>query len=186
MLFTFLDKIVVKSLLSLISKNHLAHFVHSAPLPSESSSGDLFPTHANDPRNLEPSTSGMALAGPSTSGFSLTGPSASGMVLAGPSVSGMSLTGPSTTGLAPPGSSASSMPGMALEGGESLPGLTLGGGDSLPGELTLGDGEPLPPEIMALLAKMSSDGGEEMVEEKSLQQYKAENKESLKSKGKQQ
>ena len=49
-------------------------------------------------------------------------------------------------------------------------------------DLTLGDGEPLPEEIMALLAKVSAEASEAAVEEKSLQQYKAENQESLKSK----
>ena len=51
------------------------------------------------------------------------------------------------------------------------------------GDLTLGDGEPLSEEIMTLLAKVSAEAKEQQsVEEKSLQQYKAENKESLKSK----
>ena len=51
------------------------------------------------------------------------------------------------------------------------------------GDVTLGDGEPLSEEIMTLLAKVSAEAKEQQsVEEKSLQQYKAENKESLKSK----
>ena len=75
--------------------------------------------------------------------------------------------------------------GFAFE--SSTSGLELGDGvESFPSELTAlradGADDSLPPELMALLAEMTSKGDEKNVEEKSLQEFKAENKESLKSK----